>query len=101
MRKEFERRAEYMLERLNKIRGVTCVQPTGAFYAFPNISEACRNLGVQGSLEFSAAVLEKANVALVPGVAFGCDDNVRLSFATSMEQIQKGLDRLESLLGRK
>ena len=101
MRKEFERRAEYMWERLNKIRGVTCVQPTGAFYAFPNVSEACRNLGVKGSLEFSAAVLEKASVALVPGVAFGCDDNVRLSFATSMEQIQKGLDRLENLLGRK
>jgi aspartate aminotransferase len=101
MRKEFERRAEYMWQRLNAIKGITCVQPTGAFYAFPNIAEAAKLLGVKGSLAFSAALLEKAHVAVVPGEAFGCDDNVRLSFATSMEQIQKGLDRLEKLLGSK
>jgi aspartate aminotransferase len=58
-------------------------------------------LGVKGSLDFSAAALEKAHVAVVPGAAFGCDSNVRLSFATSMEQIRKGLDRLEELLGKK
>ncbi|MBI4580721.1 MAG: pyridoxal phosphate-dependent aminotransferase [Planctomycetes bacterium] len=101
MRKEFERRAEYMWQRLNQIKGVSCVQPTGAFYAFPNVAGACKILGVKGSLEFSAAVLEKVHVALVPGAAFGCDDNVRLSFATSMEQIRKGLDRLEQVLGKK
>lgn len=101
MRKEFERRAEYMWQRLNKIKGISCVQPTGAFYAFPNIAEAAALLGVKGSLAFSAALLEKAHVAVVPGEAFGCDDNVRLSFATSMEQIRKGVDRLEKLLGSK
>ncbi|GMV96180.1 MAG: pyridoxal phosphate-dependent aminotransferase [Phycisphaerae bacterium] len=101
MRREFERRAEYMHDRLNVIRGVTCVRPTGAFYAFPNVSGAYAALGVKGSLEFSAKVLEEAHVALVPGEAFGCDANVRLSFATSMDNIRKGLDRLEKMLGRK
>ena len=101
MRKEFECRAEYMWQRLNGIKGITCVQPTGAFYAFPNVSEAYKILGVKGSLDFSALLLEKAHVAVVPGSAFGCDNNVRLSFATSMEQIRKGLDRIEELLGKK
>jgi aspartate aminotransferase len=55
-------------------------------------------LGVKGSVEFCTRVLEEAHVAMVPGVAFGCDENVRLSFATSMEQIDKGLDRLEKVL---
>jgi aspartate aminotransferase len=100
MRKEFERRAEYMHQRLNGIKGVSCVRPTGAFYAFPNVSKAFAALGVKGSLEFSAKVLEEAHVALVPGEAFGLDNNVRLSFATSMELIQKGLNRLEKMLGK-
>jgi len=100
MRKEFERRAEYMHERLNAIKGIRCIQPTGAFYAFPNVSGAYGALGVKNSLEFADKVLEQAQVAVVPGIAFGCDENVRLSFATSMEQIQKGLDRLEKLLGK-
>lgn len=101
MRKEFERRAEYMHQRLNGIKGVTCVQPTGAFYAFPNVSGAFAALGVKGSLDLSAKVLEQAHVAVVPGIAFGLDDYVRLSFATSMEQIREGCDRLEKLLGKK
>ncbi len=100
MRKEFERRADYMWQRLNQIKGVRCVQPTGAFYAFPNVSKAFATLGVNNSLDFSAKVLEQAHVALVPGVAFGTDNYVRLSFATSMGMIKEGLDRLEKLLGK-
>ncbi len=100
MRKEFERRAEYMYQRLNTIKGVSCVRPTGAFYAFPNVSKAFAAVGAKTSLEFSAKVLEQAHVALVPGEAFGLDGYVRLSFATSMEPIQKGLDRLEQMLGK-
>jgi len=99
MRKEFECRAEYMHGRLNKIKGVTCVQPTGAFYAFPNVSATYAALGVTGSVDFAAKVLDQAHVALVPGIAFGMDTHVRLSFAASMEQIKQGLDRLEKLLG--
>jgi aspartate aminotransferase len=76
------------------------VPPTGAFYAFPNVSGTYKKLGVKGSLEFSSKVLDEAKVALVPGVAFGSDEHVRLSFATSMEQITKGLDRLAEFLAR-
>jgi len=98
MRREFERRADHMFNRLNAIPGVSCVRPTGAFYAFPNVSGAYKKLGVKGSLDFAAKVLQEAHVAVVPGEAFGCDENVRLSFATSMAQIDKGLDRLAKLL---
>src|SRR5690606_21448401 len=63
MRKEFERRAEYMHQRLNGIKGVSCVRPTGAFYAFPNVSGAFKTLGVNNSLDFASKVLEQAKVA--------------------------------------
>lgn len=99
MRQEFARRAEHMWKRLNAIAGIKCVRPTGAFYAFPNVSGAFAKLGVNNSLDFSTKVLEQAHVALVPGSAFGADNYVRLSFATSMAQIDKGLDRLAKLLG--
>jgi len=104
MREEFEKRSLRMTQRLNAIDGVSCVQPTGAFYCFPNVSEHYgRTLGdvkVTDSLSFAQAALETVNVALVPGVAFGEDRCVRLSFATSTEQIDEGLDRLEKLLAR-
>jgi aspartate aminotransferase len=99
-RREFERRGLHMHARLNAMAGVTCVQPSGAFYCFPNVTGAFRQMGVRGSAEFCNCVLEQAHVALVPGIAFGSDDHVRLSFATSMQQIDRGLDRLEKLLGR-
>ncbi len=100
MRREFERRADYMHQRLNAIKGMSCVQPTGAFYAFPNVSSTYASLGVGGSVEFAGKVLEEAHVALVPGIAFGMDTHVRLSFATSIDQIREGCDRLEKLLGK-
>lgn len=102
MRAEFEKRAKIMADRLNSIDGVQCAQPTGAFYCFPDVSAHFgRTIGdaqIKGSLDFAQALLEQKNVALVPGVAFGCDNNVRLSFACSLEQITKGLDRLEAWL---
>jgi len=102
MRLEFEKRAKYMAERLNALAGVKCPQPTGAFYCFPDVSAHYgRTIGgvkIQNSMDFASALLEQAGVALVPGGPFGCDKNVRLSFATSMEQIAKGLDRLEKWL---
>jgi aspartate aminotransferase len=104
MRAEFERRGKYMAERLNKIKGIECTEPTGAFYCFPDVSSHYgRNINsamINGSMDFAKALLEQANVALVPGLPFGCDSNVRLSFACSLEQITKGLDRLEKWLGR-
>ncbi len=94
MRAEFAKRAIHIHQRLNAIDGITCAEPTGAFYAFPDISGTYKRLGVSGSNEFCMRLLDEANVAAVPGVGFGCDANIRLSFATSMEQIDKGLDRI-------
>jgi len=99
MRAEYERRGIRMCERLNGLRGVSCLRPGGAFYCFPRVRGAYDRLGVTSSQAFCEVVLEKALVALVPGSAFGSDDNVRLSFANSMEHIDAGLDRLETLLG--
>jgi len=103
MKAEFDRRRVYMVDRLNRMPGVTCVRPQGAFYAFPDVSGTYeRILGrkVEGpkSAAFAAKVLEEARVAVVPGGAFGDDRCVRLSFATSMQQIEKGLDRIETFL---
>ena len=102
MRSEFERRGRHMHERLTALPGVSCVAPNGAFYCFPDVSahygKTFGGTKVTDSLSFAAAALETANVALVPGGAFGEDRCVRLSFATSLQQIDKGLDRLEKML---
>ena len=102
MRTEFEKRANHMWKRLNDLPGVSCIKPTGAFYCFANIGKwfgkELAGQKIEGSLDFANVVLENAHVAVVPGVAFGCDENVRLSFATSMEQIDKGIDRLAEFL---
>ncbi len=103
MRVEFEKRGKYMADRLRAMKGVECSEPTGAFYCFPDVSAHYgRTFGgvkVTGSMDFAKAMLEQANVGVVPGAPFGCDKNVRLSFATSMQQITKGLDRMEKWLG--
>jgi aspartate aminotransferase len=102
MRSEFEKRGRHMHERLSAMKGVECARPDGAFYCFPDVSAHYgRTLGgveVNGSMDLATAALDAVHVALVPGVAFGEDRCVRLSFATSMDQIDKGLDRLEDLL---
>ncbi len=85
----FTERRQVMLEYLNSIPGFTCIAPTGAFYMFPNISK----LGIN-SLDFCSGLLETQQVAAVPGVAFGTDDCIRLSYSTSVENIRKGMDRL-------
>jgi aspartate aminotransferase len=102
MRAEFEKRGKHMAKRLNAIDGIECDQPTGAFYCFPDVSKHYgKTIGgadITDSMSFAAALLEQAEVALVPGTPFGCPNNIRLSFACSMEQIDKGLDRLEKWL---
>jgi aspartate aminotransferase len=87
---EFDKRRKYAWERLNKIPGISCVNPKGAFYLFPNIS----GTGLK-STDFCAKLLEQEKVAAVPGIAFGADDYIRLSYATSLANIEKGLDRIE------
>ncbi len=102
MRQEFEARGKHMAARLNAIDGVECIQPTGAFYCFPDVSsyfgQTIGGREVNGSLDLAAAALDQAKVALVPGIAFGDDNCIRLSFATGMEQIDAGIDRIEKLL---
>jgi len=102
MRVEFGKRGKHMMERLNNLAGVKCCRPEGAFYCFPDVSEnygrKLGNMNVTDSMSFAEAALESKQVAMVPGCAFGEDRCVRLSFATNMEQIDKGLDRLEEFL---
>jgi aspartate aminotransferase len=104
MRAEFERRGQFMARRLNGIDGVECLEPTGAFYCFPDVSahygRNIKGTRINGSGDFARALLDQANVAVVPGRPFGCDENVRLSFACSLEDISKGLDRLEEWLSQ-
>lgn len=93
MLQAFTQRRKVMLERLNAIPGLTCPKPDGAFYLFPDISKT----GLK-SLDFCNALLEKYQVAVIPGIAFGADQNIRLSYATDMETIEKGMDRLEKFV---
>jgi len=90
MREEFDMRRNYMLDRLSKIPNVTAVKPQGAFYVLVNVSQ----LGLT-SQNFADRLLSKSNVAVVPGAAFGDDRTIRLSYATSIDIIKKGLDRFQ------
>jgi len=87
---EYARRRSYAHKRLNSIPGISCVNAKGAFYLFPNIGR----LGLK-STEFCARLLDQEKVAAVPGIAFGADDYLRISYATNMANIEKGLDRIE------
>lgn len=93
MRKAFEERRDYIYKRFAAIKGVTCVKPGGAFYILPNIS----SFGMD-SLTFSDKLLESKGVAVVPGVSFGSDATVRLSYACSMDNIKGGLDKFEEFV---
>jgi len=90
MKKEFEKRRDYMVERISSIDGLSCIKPEGAFYCFVDVSEIDKD-----SLDFAKRLLEDSKVAVIPGEGFGAPGNIRLSFATSMENIEKGLDRIE------
>ena len=87
---EYDRRRTFAWKKLSSIPGISCVNVKGAFYLFPNISKT----GL-GSTEFCAKLLEQEKVAAIPGIAFGADDCFRLSYATSMVNIEKGLERIE------
>jgi len=96
MVKAFDERRKFIHKRLNEIEGISCVEPEGAFYAFPDIS----GTGMK-SMEFSSKLLDEALVAVVPGIAFGSDNHVRLSYATSIREIERGMDRIEKWLKQK
>lgn len=102
MKKEFKARRDFMVDRINSINNLSCVKPEGAFYVMVNISKVL-NKEIDGkvikdSLTFSDLLLEKEKVAVIPGIAFGVDNFIRLSYATSMENIKNGLDRIEKFV---
>lgn len=104
MAQQFALRGKAIADGLNKIDGVTCVQPGGAFYVFPNVTAACRRLGLSDASQLQKVLLEEAGVAVLPRTCFGRknageeQEYLRLSFATSMENIQEGLRRMKQFI---
>jgi aspartate aminotransferase len=96
---EYRRRRDFVIQRLRRIAGVSIGTPKGAFYAYPNISVAFSGGRVRNAMEFSTELLAKAHVAVVPGEAFGTNEHVRISYATSMTELERGLDRLDQFIG--
>ena len=98
MVEEFQKRRDFLIAGLNKIPGVSCRNPAGAFYAFPNFSalygKSWSEGTIKGSLDFADYLLKEAKIAMVPGIAFGADENARMSYAASVEVIEKGLERI-------
>lgn len=99
---EFEKRKNFTVDRLSKIDNISYIEPSGAFYVMINISQLYKKSSdgsvINNSLEFSNLLLEKEKVAVVPGVAFGFDDYIRISYATSMNNIEKGLNKLDNFI---
>lgn len=94
MKKAFEERLNIIHAKLNEIPGVTCLKPQGAFYLYPNVTEAAKLTGHANVDDFVTALLEEANVAVVPGSGFGTPANIRLSYATSLELLEKAVERI-------
>jgi len=94
---EYKKRRDYVIERLRRIPGVEANMPQGAFYAYPNVSAGFRG-GITNSLQFSEKLLAEEYVAVVPGEAFGTQDHVRISYATSMKELERGLDRMHKFI---
>jgi aspartate aminotransferase len=95
---EYRKRRDFVIPRLRAIPGVECSMPAGAFYAYPNLRGALDRGGIKTPLEFADRLLKEANVAVVPGEAFGTDDHVRISYATSMKELERGLDRIHKFI---
>ncbi|AQX55310.1 pyridoxal phosphate-dependent aminotransferase [Priestia flexa] len=100
MRKAFEERLNVMHKQLNDIPGFSCLKPQGAFYLFPNAIEAARLTGFETVDAWVEAILEEEKVALVPGSGFGSPENVRLSYATSLELLEKAVARIAAFMAR-
>ncbi len=104
MLEEYDRRRKFVVERLNGMEGITCVEPKGAFYVFPDVSgHYGRTIGdvkLSDSMTFSEYMLTKCRIAVVPGIGFGADANVRISYALSMNDLVTALDRFEAGLAR-
>ena len=102
MKEQFEKRRDYMVDTINSIKGISCRKPKGAFYIMVNISQlkgtTIKGNKIESSLDFAKALLDEAKVAVIPGIGFGDDDYIRLSYATSMENIEEGLKRIKNIV---
>lgn len=100
---EFQKRRDFIVGGLNNIPGVSCIKPEGAFYVFPNVTglfgKTFKGSVLKGSSDVTEFLLENAEVAVVPGAAFGNDNHIRLSYATSMRNIEEGLKRIKAAVG--
>ena len=96
---EFSERRLYIVDRLNSMEGISCIIPEGAFYVFPDVSalygKSFKNAVIDGSVAFCEYMLEEQHIAIVPGAGFGADAHVRISYAVSMGDIEKAMDRFE------
>jgi aspartate aminotransferase len=97
---EYQKRRDYVLARLRGIHGVRVAEPRGAFYAYPNVSCTFGKNGIHTAMDFSEKLLADAAVAVVPGEAFGTERHVRISYATSMQELERGLDRIQQFIDR-
>jgi len=100
MLERYRERRDFVVRRLRAIPGVACVEPQGAFYAYPNISAALGRNGIHTTMQFAERLLEEARVAVVPGEAFGTGEHIRISYAASMEDLARGLERLHEFIAR-
>jgi len=102
MRKQFKKRRDYMVEVINSIDGLSCRKPKGAFYIMVNIKElkgkVIKGVKINSSLDLAKVLLDEGKVAVIPGIGFGDDDYFRLSYATSMENIEEGLRRIKIVI---
>ena len=98
MQNEFDKRRKTMMKLLDEIPNVSYIEPKGAFYVLVNIEEVIKKYNMKGSNEFCQRLLEKENVVVIPGLAFGEDNSIRLSYATSMDNIEKGLNRISNFI---
>lgn len=99
MLEHFKQRHDYVVDRLNKMPGIECLPSDGTFYVFPSVQGVIDRIdGVNNDLDLAELLIEKAGVALVPGSAFGTGGHVRISIATSMENLEKALDRIERII---
>ncbi|WP_034645637.1 pyridoxal phosphate-dependent aminotransferase [Bacillus methanolicus] len=101
MRKAFEERLNVIYDKLIEIPGFTCIKPQGAFYLFPNVKKAAQLTGYENTDEFAEALLEEAKVAVIPGSGFGAPDNIRLSYATSLELLEQAVERMKQFVESK
>src|SRR4051795_11662432 len=95
---EYRKRRDFVVRRLREIPGVRCAEPQGAFYAYPNLSVVLGKNGIANTLVLAERLLQESHVAVVPGEAFGTDQHVRLSYATSMTELERGLDRIHQFV---